>query len=72
MPTAYSYLRFSSVEQAKGDSIRRQTEATVAWCERNRVGLDHTLTLRDEGVNPDAIHFVSFARQNCSSLGSRR
>jgi hypothetical protein len=31
MPTAYSYLRFSSPEQAKGDSIRRQTQARDAW-----------------------------------------
>jgi hypothetical protein len=28
--TAYSYVRFSSPEQAKGDSLRRQTEKTTA------------------------------------------
>jgi hypothetical protein len=26
VPLAFSYLRFSSPEQAKGDSIRRQTD----------------------------------------------
>ena len=26
MPTAFSYLRFSSPEQSNGDSVRRQTE----------------------------------------------
>ena len=41
---AFSYLRFSSAKQADGDSIRRQTEATRRWCERNGVQLDETLT----------------------------
>src|SRR5258707_23693 len=27
MPQAYSYQRFSSLKQSKGDSVRRQTEA---------------------------------------------
>jgi DNA invertase Pin-like site-specific DNA recombinase len=47
--TAYSYVRFSTPEQAKGDSLRRQTEATRAWCEKNGVGLDESTTLRDLG-----------------------
>lgn len=49
MPVAYSYLRFSSREQAKGDSIRRQTEATAKWCETNGIPLDTTLSLQDRG-----------------------
>ena len=32
---AYSYTRFSSLAQAGGDSIRRQTAAAKAWCEAN-------------------------------------
>jgi DNA invertase Pin-like site-specific DNA recombinase len=48
-PLAYSYIRFSHPDQAKGDSIRRQTEATAGWCERNGVRLDTSLALRDEG-----------------------
>lgn len=51
MPIAYSYLRFSSAEQAKGDSIRRQVETTAEWCRRNGVLLDESLSLRDEGVS---------------------
>ena len=31
-PKAYSYIRFSSPEQAKGDSYRRQREAAEAYC----------------------------------------
>ena len=29
--TAYSYIRFSHPDQAKGDSLRRQEEARDAW-----------------------------------------
>src|SRR5262245_51402531 len=69
MPVAYSYLRFSSPEQARGDSVRRQTEATAAWCKRNGVTLDQSLSLRDEGVsafkgkhreNPDVHGLAAF------------
>jgi DNA invertase Pin-like site-specific DNA recombinase len=45
--TAYSYVRFSTPEQAEGDSLRRQTEAAAAWCGRHGVRLDETTTLRD-------------------------
>jgi DNA invertase Pin-like site-specific DNA recombinase len=71
MATAYSYLRFSSPQQAKGDSVRRQTEATAAWCERNKVALDTSLSLRDEGVsafkgrnrsNPDEFALAAFLK----------
>jgi DNA invertase Pin-like site-specific DNA recombinase len=37
-------VRFSTPEQAKGDSQRRQTEDTEKWCERNGIPLDTTLT----------------------------
>jgi DNA invertase Pin-like site-specific DNA recombinase len=66
---AYSYLRYSSPSQADGDSIRRQTALTEAWCERNGVTLDKRLKLRDEGVsafrgghreNPDKHALASF------------
>jgi DNA invertase Pin-like site-specific DNA recombinase len=46
---AYSYIRFSSLEQAKGDSLRRQTDVANAWCKRNKVRLDTSLTLHDLG-----------------------
>ena len=38
-PVAYSYVRFSHPNQAKGDSLHRQT-AAAEWCERNGVALD--------------------------------
>lgn len=40
---AYSYIRFSSAQQAKGDSLRRQTEATRAYCEQHGLVLDEAM-----------------------------
>jgi DNA invertase Pin-like site-specific DNA recombinase len=50
-PVAYSYVRFSSYEQRKGNSLRRQTQKTAEWCERNGITLDTSLSLRDLGVS---------------------
>jgi DNA invertase Pin-like site-specific DNA recombinase len=36
---AYSYIRFSSPEQAKGDSYRRQRDAAVKYCSENSLEL---------------------------------
>ncbi|MEY9881188.1 recombinase family protein [Bradyrhizobium sp. USDA 329] len=33
--TAFSYIRFSSPEQAKGDSFRRQSEKAAEWAKNN-------------------------------------
>ena len=35
MKTAFSYVRFSTPEQAKGDSLRRQLSASKHWCKDN-------------------------------------
>lgn len=48
-PIAYSYIRFSSVKQWGGDSVRRQTQAAADWCKRNGVELDTSLKLHDLG-----------------------
>src|SRR5262245_26570368 len=70
-PTAYSYIRFSSPEQAKGDSLARQVQATKEWCRRNKVRLDESVTLHDLGKsaytgehrkNPDRHALASFLR----------
>jgi DNA invertase Pin-like site-specific DNA recombinase len=66
---AYSYIRFSHPDQAKGDSLRRQTELRDAWLARNHVTLDTTLALEDKGVsgytgehrgNPDRHALAAF------------
>ena len=36
---AYSYLRFSNPDQIKGDSQRRQLDATRTWCDHNEAEL---------------------------------
>src|SRR5262245_10201007 len=68
---AYSYVRFSTPEQAKGDSLRRQAEAAADWCQRHQVTLDTGTTLRDLGrsaylgehrKNPDRYALAAFLK----------
>jgi len=47
---AYSYVRFSSPQQAKGDSFRRQTKAAREYCEKHGLQLAD-LTLHDLGLS---------------------
>jgi DNA invertase Pin-like site-specific DNA recombinase len=70
-PVAFSYVRFSTREQRKGDSLRRQTKATADWCERNGVALDTSLTFHDLGKsaflgehrkNPDRHALAAFLK----------
>jgi DNA invertase Pin-like site-specific DNA recombinase len=52
LPTlAFSYVRFSTAEQMKGDSLRRQTELAEAYCRKKGWKLDAALSLRDLGVS---------------------
>jgi DNA invertase Pin-like site-specific DNA recombinase len=48
---AHSYIRFSDPKQRKGDSDRRQLEATFAWCQAHQAVLDKSLTMRDSGLS---------------------
>jgi DNA invertase Pin-like site-specific DNA recombinase len=48
---AYSYLRFSTPEQLKGDSLRRQTALAAAYAQRHGLTLDTELKLSDLGVS---------------------
>jgi DNA invertase Pin-like site-specific DNA recombinase len=51
MTRAYSYVRFSTPDQAKGDSYRRQTEAANEYARRHGLVLDTELTFTDLGVS---------------------
>ena len=51
LPRAYSYVRFSTPEQAKGHSLQRQTDAARAWAAVTKVTLDDELTFQDKGVS---------------------
>lgn len=63
---AYSYLRFSTPEQGKGDSFRRQTSMALAYAEKHGLDLDQELTFHDVGVsayrgqNADAGRLANF------------
>jgi DNA invertase Pin-like site-specific DNA recombinase len=48
---AYSYLRFSTPEQQRGDSFRRQTEAAVEYVAKHGLNLDTELTFEDRGIS---------------------
>lgn len=50
-PTAYSYIRFSTAEQTKGDSLRRQIELSEAYAEKHGLNLDKSLSIKDLGVS---------------------
>lgn len=47
----YSYIRFSSPQQAKGDSLARQTAYARRYAEEHDLVLDETLTMRDQGLS---------------------
>lgn len=48
---AFSYLRFSTPEQIKGDSFRRQTEASDKFIAENGLVLDTSLNMHDLGLS---------------------
>ena len=47
----YSYIRFSTPEQAKGHSLERQLSYAREYAEKNNLILDESLTLKDEGLS---------------------
>lgn len=53
MKKAYSYIRFSSPQQSKGDSYRRQNEAIKAYCTKHELELvtDAEYTFFDKGLS---------------------
>ena len=48
---AFSYLRFSTPEQSKGDSFRRQSTMAQAYALKHGLDLDEALTFHDFGVS---------------------
>src|ERR1044071_6756634 len=49
MRLAYSYIRFSSPEQKKGDSKRRQIDACEQFCKEHGLLLEKSRSFYDEG-----------------------
>lgn len=51
VPKAYSYIRFSSAKQERGDSVARQTRLSEEYADKHGLVLDTELTLRDLGIS---------------------
>ena len=47
----YSYIRFSTPDQLKGDSLRRQRERSEAYAKKNNLQIDDSLKLEDLGIS---------------------
>jgi DNA invertase Pin-like site-specific DNA recombinase len=50
-PVAYSYIRFSTPDQLKGDSLRRQLELSERYAKEHGLELDTSLRLKDLGLS---------------------
>jgi DNA invertase Pin-like site-specific DNA recombinase len=61
---AFSYIRFSTPDQAKGDSLRRQLEAAEEYCRKHSLTLDSSLrdlgTSAHKGENAKQGHLAAF------------
>ena len=51
MTKAYSYIRFSTPDQLKGDSLRRQADLSRKYAEDKGLEFDESLTIKDLGVS---------------------
>lgn len=58
MPIAYSYVRFSTPEQLKGDSLRRQLKLSEEYAREHNLTLDTSLKLRDLGLSAFHGHHI--------------
>jgi DNA invertase Pin-like site-specific DNA recombinase len=50
-PLLYSYIRFSTIEQAKGQSLNRQLSYAKDVAKEKGIELDDSLTMRDMGLS---------------------
>jgi Resolvase, N terminal domain/Recombinase len=50
-PRVYLYVRFSSAEQSKGDSVRRQEEMGDQFARERHIKINEILRITDEGVS---------------------
>ena len=51
MPKAYSYIRFSSAKQQRGDSVARQTLLSENYAAKHGLELDTKLNMSDLGIS---------------------
>ncbi len=48
---AYSYIRFSTVDQMKGDSLRRQIQLSENYAKKHNLKIDKSLKMQDLGIS---------------------
>jgi DNA invertase Pin-like site-specific DNA recombinase len=65
-PRVYLYLRYSSAEQANGDSVRRQDSLAETWCLRNGFEFDDVQRIVDEGIS--AYHGKNSTKGNLGTF----
>ncbi|MTI13822.1 recombinase family protein [Sansalvadorimonas verongulae] len=54
----YSYIRFSTPEQAKGHSSKRQADYARVYAAEHDLVLDESLTMKDEGLSAFHSHHI--------------
>ena len=59
MPTAISYIRFSSKKQEEGDSVRRQRQMAAQWLDRNPEYTLSDVTYEDLGLSASKGHHLN-------------
>lgn len=59
MPTAISYIRFSSKKQEEGDSVRRQRQMAAQWLDRNPEYTLSDITYEDLGLSASKGHHLN-------------
>ena len=59
-PLLYSYIRFSTIEQAKGQSLNRQMSYAKEVAKEKGMVLDEDLTMKDEGLS--AFHKTNITK----------
>lgn len=59
-PLLYSYIRFSTIEQAKGNSLNRQLSFAKEVAKEKGLELDDSLSMRDMGLS--AFHKTNITR----------
>jgi hypothetical protein len=57
---AISYVRYSSIGQSNGDSVRRQSEATESYCRKHGLTLTDKYRLQDSGKSAFHACFATF------------
>ena len=59
-PLLYSYIRFSTIEQAKGQSLNRQMSYAKEVARQKGLELDDSLTMKDLGLS--AFHKTNITK----------